>query len=322
MLTGATGFIGSHIAEHLVQKKIDTHLFIRRRNSIIDSLEKRGAKIHVAQYDNMSVLKASLKAAEVVIHCAGATRALKEKDYIKTNVDFTANILNVINKQQRFILISSQAAAGPSNASVPVDEETEPVPLTYYGKSKLLAERQAIKWGAENNNSFVILRPSVVYGPREKDMYNYFRLIKKGIFLLLGNGKKRFSILHVNDLVLAVMMCAEHPSCGETYFVCNDEAPSWLEIGACIKKALNKNRTLTVKIPEHVADIAAHIVDAVGLVTRKASLLNRQKIIEAKQAAWLCSNTKIKKRLHWRPEISLENGIKQTAEWYIMENWI
>lgn len=322
MLTGATGFIGSHIAEHFVQKNIEMHLFVRRRNSIIDSLEELGAKIYVAQPDNMAMLKASLNAAEVVIHCAGATRALKEKDYIKTNVDFTSNILKVIKTQQRFILISSQAAAGPSNASVPVDEETEPVPLTYYGKSKLLAERQVIKWGAENNKNFVILRPSVVYGSRERDVYNYFRLINKGIYFLLGNGNKRFSILHVNDLVSAVMMCAEHPSCGETYFVCNDEAPSWLEISACIKKALNKEYTLTVKIPEHVADIAAHIVDAIALVTRKPSLLNRQKIIEAKQTAWLCSNTKIKDRLHWRPEISLENGIKQTADWYIMENWI
>ncbi len=322
ILTGATGFIGSHIAENLIREKIDTRLFVRRRSSLIDSFDKMGAKIYVAQPDNYRVLKESLKDTDVIIHCAGATKALNEKGYVKANVEFAGNLLRAANKHQRFVFISSQAAAGPSDSLTPMNERAEPKPLTYYGKSKLMAEKLVRDWGKANNRNYVILRPSVVYGPRERDIYNFFKLIKKGVVLLLGNGKKRFSILHVQDLVRAIMICSEAPSSGETYFVCNDEAPSWEEFGWSIKNALNKDHVLPFKIPEHMAYVAAHLFDAISLVTKKPSLINRQKIIEAKQSAWLCSNNKIKDRLQWKPEISLERGIKQTADWYIQRNWI
>lgn len=322
MLTGATGFIGSHIVEKLIQKKISTHLFVRRRNNLIDLFEKSGAKIYVAQPDDLQMLKKSLQNADTVIHCAGATKALREKDYVKANVGFTNNILSLLNKQQKLIFISSQAAAGPSNSPIPIDEETEPNPLTFYGKSKLLAENYIREWGKKNSNNYVILRPSVVYGPREKDIYNYFKLTKKGIFFLLGNGKKIFSIIHVKDLVSAVMTCGGHSSKGETYFVCNDEACSWEELGCSIKKALKKNGLLKLNVPEFLTYFAGYISDALSLATKKPSVINRQKIIEVKQSAWLCSNRKIKEKLPWKPEISLKKGIKQTADWYIMKNWI
>jgi len=321
MLTGATGFIGSHIAERLIQKKINLQLFTRRRNGLIDLFEKRGATIYVAQPDNMEILRSSLKDADVIIHCAGATKALRDSDYIKANVEFTTNLLNAANKQQRFVFISSQAAAGPSDSFIPIDENAEPNPLTYYGKSKLMAENHIKEWGKANNN-YVILRPSVVYGPGEKDILNFFKLVNNGILLLLGNGKKRFSILHVHDLVNAVMICADHPSSGETYFVCNDKASSWEELGLSIKNALKRAHALTFKVPEHMAWVAGHVLDVISLMTQRPSLLNGQKIIEAKQAAWLCSNSKIKDKLKWNPEITLEKGIKQTADWYIQRNWI
>ena len=79
MLTGATGFIGSHIAERLLKDKTDTHLFVRRRNSLVDSFEKMGAEVHLARPDNLRILKESLNTADVVIHCAGATKALRKK---------------------------------------------------------------------------------------------------------------------------------------------------------------------------------------------------------------------------------------------------
>jgi nucleoside-diphosphate-sugar epimerase len=322
MLTGATGFIGSHIAERLIQKKITTHLFVLRRNSLIDSFEKMGAIIYVAQHSNTKILKKSVKDADVIIHCAGATKALKEADYIEANVEFTSSILNLINKQQRFIFLSSQAASGPSNSFIPTDEETKPNPVSYYGKSKLLAESRVKEWGKENDNNFVVLRPCVVYGPREKDVLNYFKMVKKGTLFLFGNGKKKFSIIHVEDLVNAVMTCAEHSSRGETYFVSNDEAYSWEELGLSIKKALNRTHLFELKMPEVMAYLAACLSDALSFITKKPSIINRQKIIEAKQSAWLCSNRKIKKRLLWEPKISFRNGIKQTADWYIMKNWI
>lgn len=322
MLTGTTGFIGSHIAERLIQNNIITHLFVRRRNRLIDSYEKKGAIIYVAQPDNLEILKESVKNADTIIHCAGATKALKKKGYISANVEFTRNLLNLVNKKQRFVFISSQAAAGPSNLSIPSDEETEPNPVSYYGKSKLLAENSIKEWGRENHNNFVILRPCVVYGPGEKDIYNYFKLIKKGILLLLGNGNKRFSIIHVEDLVSAVMTCAGHSSGGETYFISNDEASSWKELSLDIQTALNKKNLFKLNIPVFLAYLVACLSDTLSQVTKKPSMINCQKILDVKQSVWLCSNSKIKKNLLWEPEISLKEGIRQTADWYSKEKWI
>ncbi len=322
MLTGATGFIGSHVAERLIRKKIVPHLFIRRRINLINSLEKKGAKIYVAQPDNLETLKKSLQNADTVIHCAGATKALSERGFIKANVAFTNNILNLLGKQQKLIFISSQAAAGPSNSLVPIDEGAEPSPLTHYGKSKLLAEDCVRKWGKENDNNYVILRPSIVYGPGERNLYKAFKLIKKGLFLLPGSGKINLSIIHVEDLVNAIMTAAENSATGEIYFISSNEGHSWEEIGESIRIALNRTYLVGIKLPIPLAYPAAYFFDLMSFITRKPSLFNSQKIIEMKQSAWLCSNRKIKEQLGWEPELSLENGIKQTAGWYIKENWI
>lgn len=322
MLTGATGFIGAHIAEKLIQKNISTRLFVRKRNSLMDLLEKKGAKIYVAQPDDPGMLAKSLPGVDTVIHCAGATKALKEDDYFKANLEFTIHILNLLNKQQNIIFISSQAAAGPSYSPVPIDEKAVPKPLTYYGKSKLLAECHIREWGMENAKRYTIIRPSVVYGPGEKELYKYFKLIKIGLLVLFGNGKKRISIIHIEDLVCAVIAAAERPSTGETYFVANDESYSWEEIGCAIKKALNKTFLLKVKLPEFAAYPLAYFFVLLSLLTGKPALMNSQKIIEMKQSAWLCSNRKIKKTLNWRPKFSLEKGIQQTADWYMKKNWI
>jgi nucleoside-diphosphate-sugar epimerase len=285
-------------------------------------LEKKGAKIYVGKPDDLETLEKSLEGADTVIHCAGVVKALKKEDYIGANVEFTKNILSLLSKKQKFVFISSLAAAGPSNSGIPIDEKAEPNPITSYGKSKLLAENYVKEWGKKNSNNYIILRPSVVYGPRERNVYNYFKLIKKGFFFLLGGGKKKISIIHVEDLVKAVVTAVEHSSAGETYFISSDKAYSWEEIGCTIQKALNKTYLLKLKLPEFIGYPVASFFESLSLVTRKPTILNVEKITEMKQHSWLCSNRKIKDELKWKPKLSLEDGIKQTANWYIKEKWI
>jgi len=322
MLTGATGFIGSHIAERLIREKIATHLFVRRKTGFMNYLEEKGAMIYVGQPEDLEVLKKSLEDVDTVIHCAGAVKALKKEDYFRANVEFTGNILGLLYKEQRIVFISSQAAAGPSNDHPPLNEEAEPKPLTHYGMSKLLAENMVREWGEENCNSFIILRPSVVYGPRERALYRAFKAINKGLFFTLGGGHIKISIIHVEDLVRAIIMSAEQCFTGETFFVSYDEAYSWEEIGDCIGRALDKSHLLKLKIPLLLAYPVVHLMDMAARLTKKPTLLSSQKLIEVRQTAWLCSNRKIKEKLRWKPEISLENGIKQTADWYLKEGWI
>jgi nucleoside-diphosphate-sugar epimerase len=322
MITGSTGFIGSYLAEKSVRENIRTHLYTRRRSPLIDSLETRGAKINLGEMDDLHALRNSLKGVDAVIHCAGAAKAINKNGYLKANVQFTKNILNSMEEGQRFIYISSQAAAGPSKGGVPVREDDPPRPLTHYGTSKLSAEESILEWGKHNQNNFVIIRPSVVYGPRERAVYHYFRFIKKGLLFLLGDGKLLLSIIHVKDLVEAVAMAAEHDAGGETYFVCGDTAHTWESIGNTIKKTFKKKHLMKVKLPLCLAYPLAYSAQGLSLLTRKPALLDSQKLVEARQSEWLCSNEKIKNRLGWRPEINLETGIQQTAEWYIKEGWL
>lgn len=150
MLTGGGGFVGSHIAEALIQAGLKPHLFVRKRTPLIDSLEKNGAKIFVGTgADDLVVLKQSLEGSDDVIHCAAAVRAISQEDYTHANVTFTENILGLLDTNQRMVFISSQAVAGPSNLDPPVSANQDPHPINGYARSKLQAETLVQKWGAE-----------------------------------------------------------------------------------------------------------------------------------------------------------------------------
>jgi len=323
MLTGATGFIGSHILHHLTEKNCPVHLFVRRKKERLKFFEKKGVKVYQGEScDDLDPLKASLQNMDVIIHCAAATKAVNRQEYIRANVTFTTNILNCLRKDQKFIFISSQAAAGPSMDNKPLDETSRPRPINNYGKSKLMAEEAVQKWGEENRRNYTILRPSSVYGPREKDFYLYFKLISKGILFLPNRGNQKISIIHVRDLVDAVWAASKHTFHGQKYFVTGDDVYSWKEIGRHIQRALGKQYVLKMPLPAVIAWPVAWFFDLIGALRKQSGLISRQKVLEMKQEAWICTNKKIKSELGWSPRLSLEQGIKQTALWYQKENWI
>jgi len=318
-LTGASGFVGSHTAEQLIQKNHSLTIFSRRRNEYTDILEKKGAKLLLGNFDNPQIIEKGIKNAEAVIHIAGATRGFSEEDYMAVNRDYTKNLLEFVDKNQKFILMSSQAAAGP--ADFPLTEEAEPKPITWYGLSKLAAEKETREWEKRTGGKAVILRPSAVYGPREKDIFTYFKLISRGFVFLLGGGTKRFSIIYVMDLAESVVKSLDYNKIG-TFFVTNDNAPSWAEMAESIKKGTGKETAIKLSVPEICAYPIGYISDFFSKITQKPALLNRQKLIEMKQSAWICSNEKIKKEMDWQPRFSLDEGIKETARWYQEQGWI
>ncbi|MFQ5561280.1 MAG: NAD-dependent epimerase/dehydratase family protein [Nitrospinota bacterium] len=322
MVTGATGFIGSHITEKLLGEGVSTNIFARKKSSNSDFLEKKGAKVYIGGQDREKTLKEAMRGIDTVIHCAGSTTALNEKAYASSNVDLTSEILGLLTKEQKFLFISSQAAAGPSPAENPLSEQDPPKPLTLYGKSKLLAETRVKAWGADNEGRFTILRPSIVYGPREKNLLNLFKLGNKGLFFRFGKRKSGFSMVHVDDLVEAVSLVTNSPFSGETYFVSNDKGSSWDELENCIKKALKKRFLFSVTIPHSFAWCIAFFFELTSFLTRKPGLVSFEKAAEVGHSFWLCSNQKIKSNLNWTPLLSLEEGFTKTAAWYGRERWI
>jgi len=230
MLTGATGFIGSHIARTLISRRHSLRLYVRRSTPLIHALQKKGAAVYTGRgADAVAALRKALDKADTVVHCAAATKALSRRAFYEANVVFTREILSLLGRHQRFIFISSQAAAGPSQRGIPIDEDACLSPVNNYGWSKRLAERITTAWGRESDRNYLVLRPSAVYGPGEKDFYLLFKGIRMGLAFLPGDGRQRLSLLHVDDLVRAVLAALESRSKGETYFVTGDHAGSWLD---------------------------------------------------------------------------------------------
>jgi 2-alkyl-3-oxoalkanoate reductase len=318
VLTGATGFIGSHIAEALIDHGVPVRLPVRRRTPLLEDLERRGAAVfETGPHNDLRVLQKALQGAEAVVHCAAAVRAAGPEAFHRANVALTRDILALMDEKQFFLLLGSQAAAGPSAQGMPVDESARPAPINAYGRSKLMAERAVRAWGRQGGGRCVVLRPSSVYGPRDRDFHVLFRAVARGMALLPGDGRQRISILHVRDLVEAVLAVLERRPRGGTYFVCGDETVSWLELTRLIQRTLEKDRLLVLSCPPPLVEWASMVTDALaGALGRRPFLLCRDKVQEMRQPSWLCSSEALRRDTGWRPSVTLEQGIRRTADWY------
>jgi nucleoside-diphosphate-sugar epimerase len=297
------------------------NIFTRRETGDIKEFSKSGARIFKGTFDDTHHLKDACADVDVIFHVAGAVAALNKKDYYRSNTASTAAILEVAQKNQRIVLVSSLAAAGPCLNGVAITEEMEPCPITHYGQSKLDAEKLLLDWGKQNNANFMILRPAVVFGPYEKNILQFFKMVKRGWIIIMGTGEKQVSMVYIDDLIDALMVCATSSQKGETVFVANDRPLSWNEFSTEIKNAVKPKHLLSIKVPEWFAYPIACIADGFAQITRKPTIVSMQKIIEMKQPAWICSNEKLR-QLGWSPKFSISESIGESAKWYQEKGWI
>lgn len=321
LVTGSNGFIGSHLVEALLARGYKVRCLVRRTSDLrwVRDLDVEFAYGDLSHKDS---LKEGCRDIDLVFHLAGVTKAKDKKTYYRVNHIGTLNLLEtcLALNLKRFVYISSLAAAGPSRRGIPLTEKDEPRPITYYGESKLLGERAAE--GFMDRIPITIIRPVVVYGPRDRDVLMFFRFVRRGIKPILGERERFVSIIHVRDLVQGIILAGESErAIGQTYFISNDEALSWLEVADIIARSLNR-RTLTLKIPEVILAPVAYLSETLASLSGKPALLNRQKILEMKQRYWVCDNSKAKRELGFKPEIDIEEGIRETADWYERMGWL
>jgi len=322
-VTGATGFIGSAVVEKLVANRARVKCLVRSTSS-----RRWLAHLPIEFVDgdlfSCEALSHALSDVTHIYHLAGVTKARHREDYFRANRDGTRNLLETAsrscNRLERFVYVSSQAAAGPSLNGKAVTEADTPRPVSIYGESKLAGEKACHEIG--NKLPWTIVRPPAVYGPREKDIYTYFQQINWGVRLLLGNVERWVSLVHVDDLVNGILAASQHPkSVGETYFIANTEPCEWSNLGEIIAKALGR-KTIRVKLPTWIAPVLAVGGEAISMLTRKPPLLGFDKIRELKQPGWVCSSEKISTQLEFKCEISLEEGMSRTAKWYQEQGWL
>jgi nucleoside-diphosphate-sugar epimerase len=313
-VTGGTGFIGTHLLERLVSRGERVRAIVRRNASLPEGVE-------AVRCDLVSDagLEDAVKGADLVIHLAGVTKALRPTDYYEGNATATRNLARALSGSgARFVHVSSLAAVGPSLDGRPLDEDAAPHPPVSYGKSKLEAER-AVR---ELTPSAVIVRPPVVYGPRDTDVFQLLRSVARGVVAEIAGGDRYFSAIYVKDLVEGILAAAASQRAeGRTYFLSHPKVLSWGELYAVAARIVGRTpRVLRIPLPCAMAFGAA--AEAVARLTGKPGIISREKICEARFQSWTCTTARASQELGFTAPTSIETGLAETMAWYKEAGWL
>ncbi len=323
LVTGATGFVGSHLVQRLGQDDIDVVCLVRRTSDRV-WIRNLPVTTHVAALDEPDELAAATDGVDVVFHVAGLTRARTRKAYLAVNADGTRRLIEAIKASgqtlSRFVYVSSLAAAGPAPGPEPLDETDEPAPIDAYGESKLAAER--IVQAAAEDLPITIVRPPAVYGPRDTNFLPLFRTARKlRTVPLIGKKTNRISFVYATDLADGIVLAGTDAAGeGQTYFIASG-THTQSDLADAVAGALGVSLR-RLRVPSILARLAGEFGQLKWALTGKPQILSRRKINDALQPRWTCCWDKARKELGYRERTDLADGMKQTAEWYIQQGWI
>jgi nucleoside-diphosphate-sugar epimerase len=324
-ITGATGFVGSHLVDALIERGYIVNCLVRKKSNL-KWLEGKPVKIVYHDSENAttySVIESALKRSKYIYHVAGKISAISREDFMKGNAGLTRwlieRIFNSGAKPERFLLVSSIAACGPGKGTLPVQESQEPNPVSAYGESKLAQEKIALEFSREI--PVTIVRPPPVYGPRDIGMLPAIKALKIGIIPKWGKGIKT-NFVFVSDLVDGIIMAAENKSsAGEIYNIAGSENLPAHEALEKIARSAGK-RVFKVTIPVPLMWTLAILTEFKIKISRRPSIFNLEKMKEFKEENWTVDITKAKNDLGYEPRIGLEEGGLITWKWYIENGWI
>lgn len=322
LITGASGFIGSFLVEESLRKGYETWAAVRKNSSREFLKDER---IHFIELDLSSseILKDQLSAHsfDYVIHAAGATKCLHKEDFYRINTQGTENLVQALLAQKmplkRFIFLSSLSLFGPVHEKQPYKEISEvdlPCPNTAYGKSKWEAEKKLASIG--NNFPYIIIRPTGVYGPREKDYFMMAQSIKNHIDFAAGYKKQDLTFVYVQDVVQATFLAFDRGMNGRTYFVSDGNVYSSRDFSNLIRKELGYPWCLRVVAPLFILKIITLVGDIYTRLTHKMTALNSDKYNILKQRNWRCNIEPTMDELGYHPHFDLETGVAHTIRWY------
>lgn len=321
LVTGGTGFIGSHLARALESAGAELRLVVRSTSSLkwIREVRHGPYEVDLARGDDLS---AALDGVDFVFHLAGVLRAARGSDYLRGNVEATRHLLSAASRlpvPPRVILVSSLAAAGPSPDGTPWKEEDPPRPVGMYGESKLLAEKAAFEAGKAV--PLVILRPPLVYGPREADLLGACRAVRRGLLPQIGRGPRTFSVIMVRDLVEAIIGAALRAPPGRVYYTSHPEILTWVDLLSAMAEVLG-TRPRRVVLPEVLVPLLARAGEIVARITGKESILNRERTLEWRHRHWVCDPSRAEREWGFRAPTPYREGIRETIDWYLQEGWL
>ncbi len=319
-VTGGTGFIGSHLADALLREP-DNEVRCLVRSDLKWLKNKKVSAVRGDLHDLPSLRK-GLEGSDVLFHLAALVKAPKPDIFRRVNVEATENIIRCAQKAgvKKIIVLSSLAAAGPS-FSRPLTESDPMMPVSMYGESKKEMEEMIARI-ARPEDSITILRPPAVFGPREEQIYSFFKMASRGFCPIVGgDGQTRISMVHVQDVVQGLLLAAKDTTPGlRSYFVSSERVYTWKEIKDATSLAFGK-KLITLPVPPSIVHAAGTMLETVGSFIGQYPVMNKDKAREM-TLEWTCSVDKIKQELGYKQLFTLDDGIADTVQWYKKHNWL
>jgi nucleoside-diphosphate-sugar epimerase len=323
LVTGGTGFIGSHLVEALLAQGHEVRCLVRdtRRLGWISGLPS----VMIAQggMEEPHSLLEGMRGVDQVYHVAGLTRARAAREFFRVNAEGTRHLLHACLETpggpRRLVHLSSLAAVGPMPMATACAEDVPPRPVSPYGRSKLQGEAAVL--GVRDRLHVTVLRPPVVYGPRDRGVLEVARWVGRGLLPMPAGPSRTLSLCYVEDLVTALLTAGEAkvPS-GEIFHVAGEGAFTWEQVGDALGEALGIHPT-PLRIPVPILLALATGADALAWVTGRPSYFSRGRVREA-AGHWLCDTGKARRQLGIVPRVGLRKGTAVTVNWYRKTGWL
>lgn len=334
LVTGASGFIGTHLVATLMARGDDVACLVRR-TSKVEPLVALGARLVYGDVTDPDSLPAAVAGQEVVYHLAGRTLALKDRQFYEVNRRGIAHVAKACAGQTTppvLIYVSSLAAAGPAVDGRPRVESDPPSPVSHYGRSKRSGEHAAESFA--HRVPITVVRPPIVLGQGDRLGLPLFRsAIRFGVHLAPGLRPQRFSLIHADDLVNLLILAAERgkrlPPLGQRgdsaaqgyYFAACELDPTYADLGRLVAESVGRN-VLVIPTAMPVVRTVAAVGEAISQVSQHPLLMNLDKVREIAAGSWLCSAQAARDELGFEVEAPLLERLRQTAEWYREHGWM
>jgi nucleoside-diphosphate-sugar epimerase len=322
-VTGGTGFVGSHVVELLLARGDEVHCLVLPEEG---RLWLEGAKVSFFEgsVTDRASLGPFLSGCDAIVNIAGLTRCRTEAGFMAVNAGGAVNLaeaaLALPEGPRNMVSMSSMAASGPCpEEGYCLDEDDEQRPLTPYGRSKAALETCLKAY--EDRLGLSYIRAPGVYGPRDRDFFQYYKLVDRGLRVIVGD-RNVMSLVYVKNLAAAIVACIKNPAAyGQAFFIADEGEWDWDSFSSMVEASLGR-KTLRIHIPEWFVTVAAFASEAAKPFMKRPPLLDRHKLTEARQHRWVVSTAKAERLLGFKPPYATADAIAETGRWYRAEGWI
>jgi len=327
LITGASGFIGSFIVEEALRRGFETWAAVRGSSSrqFLTDSRINFIELNLSSEEQLTDQLRGLQ-FDYVVHAAGVTKCLDKQDFHRINTEGTQHLVRVLLALQmrikRFVYISSLSIMGAIREQQPyteIRESDEARPNTAYGRSKLETE----EWLATIKElPYVVLRPTGVYGPRERDYFMMAKSIKSHTDFAVGYKQQDITFVYVTDVVQAVFLACEKGVTGRRYFLSDGEVYQSSTFSNLIRKELGNPWWIRITAPIWVLRVVTFVGEYVGRLNGKVTALNNDKYNIMRQRNWRCDIEPARRELGYEPQVKLEEGVRRSIKWYKDNGWL